>query len=404
MFLDYLPIVAAVFSVIVTVICVLLGVKRGVLNSGMRLAFFILAGVASYFLAKYVAGLAAEALYLQILPMLELEIELPSLEKLTQKAVAGLLSPICFIILFFIIDKLTFIIYKPLKSFFSKKRSASQGLLNRIFGGVLGAVLAVAIIAVCLMPVNGYVGFIDETLDSICATSLGADIPEEIPDTVAQINDLPGMQLTRDLSGWLFHALSEDANAARDSVMIVISAADSMSGFLGGNGNPDQTPSGTQPPATQIFENLTVESAELVSELISDALQSMMPEEAPVASVVGSIMEEILVGLANSKDSMSPDEYQAEANAVQSIISEITEDTDTTPAALLENVLSSNTITNAVIAIADELPTDLAEELKSDTATQQELAAVMSRASAKGTVSSDALNTIARLLGLPEIY
>ena len=400
MLLDYLPIVAAVFSVIVTVICVLLGIKRGVLNSGMRLAFFVAAGVASYFLAKYVAGVAAEAIYLQVLPMLELEIEMPSLEKLTQKAVAGLLSPICFIILFFIIDKLTFIIYEPLKSFFSKKHSDPKNLVSRILGGALGVVLAVAIIAVCLMPVCGYANFVGTTLDSICATSLGEDIPEEVTDTVTQINDLPGMQLTRDLSGWLFHALSEDAVAARDSVMLVISAADSMSGLLGGNNDkPDQLP-----PATQIFDNLTVESAELVSDLITDALKSAMPDEAPVASIVGNVTEKVLVGLASSKESMTTEEYQGEAAAVQSIISKITESTDTSPADLLEEVLNSTTITDAVISAAEELPTEITDALKSDFGDKHELAAVMNSASTEGNISAEDLNTIAGLLGLPEIY
>lgn len=400
MLLDYLPIVAAVFSVIVTVICVLLGIKRGVLNSGMRLAFFVAAGVAAYFLAKYVAGVAAEAIYLQVLPMLELEIEMPSLEKLTQKAVAGLLSPICFIILFFVIDKLTFIIYEPLKSFFSKKHSDPKNLVSRILGGALGIVLAVAIIAVCLMPVCGYANFVGTTLDSICATSLSQDVPEEVTDTVTQINDLPGMQLTRDLSGWLFHALSEDAVAARDSVLLVISAADSMSGLLGGNNDkPNQLP-----PATQIFDNLTVESAELVSDLITDALQSAMPDEAPVASIISNVTEKILVGLATSKESMTTEEYQSEAAAVQSIISKITESTDTSPAELLEEVLNSTTITDAVISAAEELPTEITDALKSDFGDKHELAAVLSSASTEGDISAEDLNAIAELLGLPEIY
>ncbi len=399
MLLDYLPIIAAVFSVIVTVICVLLGIKRGVLNSGMRLGFFLAAGVISYFLAKYVAGLAAEALYSQIQPMLELGIELPSLEKLTQKAAAGLLSPICFIILFFVIDKLTFIIYEPLKSMFSKKRSAPQSLVSRILGGVLGLILAVAIIAVCLMPVCGYTSFVGKTLDSICATSLGEEIPDEVTDTVTQINDLPGMQLTRDLSGWLFSSLSEDAVTARDSAMIVISAADSMSGLLGGDSKPNQTQ-----PAKPIFEDLTVESAELISELISDTLQSSMTEDAPAASAVSDIMEKILVGLATAKESMDAEEYHAEATAVQSLISKITEDTDTTPAELLEEVLSSSTITDAVISAADELPADILDELKSDSDMKQEFAAVLGSASAEGNLSAEDLNAIAELLGLPEIY
>lgn len=399
MFLDYLPIIAAVFSTIVTVICVILGIKRGVLNSGMRLGFFLAAGAASYFLAKYVAGIAAEALYLQIMPMLEMEIELPSLETLTQKAVAGLLSPICFIILFFIIDKLTFIIYEPLKSMFSKKRSAPQGVVSRILGGVLGVVLAFAIIAVCLMPVCGYANFAGTTLDGICTTSLGEDIPEEITDTVAQINNLPGMQLTRDVSGWLFHGLSEDATAARDSALLVLSAADSMSGLLGG-----EDFSSDVPPAEQIFENLTVESAELVSGLISDALQSAMPDDSTVATVVGDVTEKVLVGLAAAKDSMSAEEYQEEAAAVQSFISKFTDTTDITPADLLEDVLSSNTLTEAVASVADDIPTDITEALQSDASVKQELAAVMDSASAKGNLSSDALNTIAGILGLPEVY
>ena len=399
MFLDYLPIIAAVFSVIVTVICVLLGIKRGVLNSGMRLAFFAAAGAASYFLAKYAAALAAEAIYSQIIPMLELEIEMPSLEKLTQKAVAGLLSPICFLILFFVIDKLTFIIYEPLKSFFSKKRSDPQNLVSRILGGGLGLILAVAIIAVCMMPVCGYANFVGKTLDSICSTSLGDEIPDEVTDTVTQINDLPGMQLTRDLSGWLFSSLSEDAVTARDSALIVISAADSMSGLLGGDSKPNQSQ-----PAKPIFEDLTVESAELISELISDTLQSSMTENVPVASAVSDIMEKILVGLATAKESMDAEEYHAESAAVQSLISKITEDTDTTPAELLEEVLSSTTITTAVISAADELPADILEELKDDSDMKQEFAAVLSNASTEGNISAEDLNTIAGLLGLPEIY
>lgn len=402
MFLEYLPIIAAVFSIIVTVICVLLGIKRGVINSGMRLAFFLLAGVISFFLAKYVAGLIAAELYQMILPSLELEIELPSLETLTQKAVSGLLSPLCFIILFFIIDKLTFIAYKPLKSLLSKKGSSHSGLLNRALGGALGAALAVAIIAVCLMPVSGYASFAGETLDDICATSIGKDIPDDITGTVAQINDLPGMQLTRDLSGWLFHALSEDAVSAKNSAMIVMRAADSLLGSLGGN-NEGSSPV-PQLPAAEVFENLTVESAELVSDLLSDAVQTMIPDAEPIADVVSIVTEKVLVGLATAKDTMSEAEYTAEAQAVQTIITQITEGTNDSPKELLETVLTSSTLTDAVASVAKDVPAELAEDLQVDASMHQELAAMMHDANATGKISPDALNAIAKLLGMPEVY
>lgn len=402
MFLEYLPIVAAAFSVIVTVICVLLGIKRGVLNSGMRLAFFLLAGVISFFVAKYVAGIIAAELYQMILPMLQLEIQLPSLEALTQKAVSGLLSPLCFIILFFVIDKLTFIIYKPLKSFFSKKRTSGYSLLNRTLGGVLGAVLALAIIAVCLMPVNGYVSFAGETLDDICSTSIGAEIPDEITGTVAQINDLPGMQLTRDLSGWLFRALSTDAVSARDSAMIVIKAADSLMGSFGGD-NEGSSPE-PQLPAADVFENLTVESAELVSGLLSDAVQTMIPDAKPVADLVSTMTETVLVGLATSKETLSEEAYQEEVQAVQTIISQITENENASLKELLKTVLTSSTLTNAVASIAEDIPAELVDSLQVDASTQQELAAMMSDANASGKLSADDLNAIAALLGMPEIY
>lgn len=402
MIFEYLPIIAAAFSVVVTVICVLVGIKRGIINSALRLVFFMLAGVISFFLAKYVAGIIATELYQMILPMLDLGIELPSLEDLTQKALSGLLSPLCFIILFFVIDKLTFIAYKPLKSHFSKKGLSIKGVINRVFGGVLGVVLAAAIIAVCLMPVCGYANFAGETLDDICSTSMGEEIPDDIAGTVAQINDLPGMQLTRDLSGWLFHALSEDAVSARDSAMIVIKAADSLFGNLGGSNEDNNTESPL--PGTDIFEDLTVESAELVSGLLSDAVQSMIPDAEPIADIVSIITENVLVGLATSKENMTADEYSAEVAAVQTIITQVTENNITSTTDLLETVLTSSTLTNAVAATAEEIPAEMVDSLKVDASEQQEIADMLQEANTNGNVSADALNSIAGLLGMPEIY
>lgn len=347
-----------VYSLMVVVIsfawCIWLGYRRGVFNSAMRLGFFLLSGIVAFILAKLLIAPIGKALSDSLITTLSEDIavfmSMSSLQQLVIKLGGGLLAPIVFMLLFFVIDKLTFIAYIPLKKKFADKEKLHTIPHDKLFGALLGGVLAFCITLTCVMPVGGYPSFLAETIDRISATTLAKELPTDMTETVDSVAGLSVVKIDYALSDWLFCGLTTDARTVVSSSLSLLDFVDSLQ-----NAKDVITVSAA-------LQALPKETIDLLVDVAKDAVMQLIPEnvKAPYEKVVDVFLQ-ALDELPALQEKLSSEEYAKEIQAVATITTMISNPSTVTNKEIIKVIISSSLLTNAVVDNSELLKNDLSE-------------------------------------------
>jgi uncharacterized integral membrane protein len=100
--------IAAIVSVAVCVCHVLKGIRRSAINSLVRLASIVVAIIAAYLLSFTVCKFFTDTVHSKVYPILQVRLDLPSIESFSWSYVQNLLNPFVFVGLFFKIRLIVF--------------------------------------------------------------------------------------------------------------------------------------------------------------------------------------------------------------------------------------------------------------------------------------------------------
>lgn len=322
-------------------LCVWIGTRRGLFNGAMRLSFFVLSGIIAFVITAFLSRVMSASLMAEtIMEYLESEptLSMPIVQELLFKLFSGLMAPIIFLVLFFVIDKLTFIPYEILKHKLKSNEVLHNVPSDKLWGALLGFVLAVGITVSCVMPVGGYPTFLKSTLSRTQNTPISSDIPAEVIDVTTNTANSPAVKIDYAVSGWLFNVLARDMNSVTEALLPILEVwgeyedAESITAVIG------------------MVEKLPPESLDLVTEIIDDLLQT--EDNDPDTELVNTCLKDALKELSNLRKTQSDEVIKQEIDAIINVLT-MFDNQEIEPDELLDAVLRSQTITNAVVKNSD---------------------------------------------------
>ena len=351
-----LSIIFWVFSALVLAVsmglCIWLGYRRGVFNSAMRLGFFVVSGLVAFLVAKLLVKPIGFALSDLLVSLIGEDIavltSMTSLQGLIVKLGGGLLAPLVFMVLFFVIDKLTFFAYVPLKKKFADDETLHAVPHDKLFGAILGGVLALAITISCVLPVGGYPTLLDETVDRITASSLAEEMGDEMAESVDEAADLTIVKVDYALSGWLFRGLTSDARS-------VISTSFSLLGLVDSFQNADDAWA-----VSAALQELPDESFELLISVTKDVVTQIVPSDESYSMIIDTLLK-ALDQLPDMRSKLSSEKYVKELEAMAGLASMLSDPSAYTEEEIIKATLSSSVLTSVVLENRDELKEELSD-------------------------------------------
>lgn len=347
-----LSVFSAVVFLLSLVFCVWLGYRRGWFNTAVRIGCFLLGGIISLVIVKFLApAFTAELIPLITEGMGEAAefMNMPTLQNLLTKVIVGTISPLLFVLIFFLVEKLTFFIYFPLKKKFSDNEKLHNQLHDKLYGALLGVVLAIAITITWLMPVSGYTYFASSTVASLTKTEL-VEMPDEVTELIDDFSSSPIAKIDNAFTGWLFHALASDLAPANEIVSTIADIAESLNGGLS-----DETVA--IDAAKQLLSSK--ETSAFAIGVLRDVLPTVVPTENAVASKLVGCVTTSLNNLLKAQQSLSDEEYQQEIESLTEIFALTQEPSKASAVAVVETVLNSKFISEAIAEQSDAILQEL---------------------------------------------
>ena len=350
--------ILTIFSAVVLLLslgfCVWFSYRRGVFNTALRVGCFLVGGLVSFLLVKLLSPVIASSVLPLLTEGLEEEVlkilDLPTLQTLITKLAAGIISPLLFVIVFFLIEKLTFFAYIPLKKKFAENEKLHGIPHDKLYGALLGVVLAIITTITWIMPISGYTYFVGDTVATLGNVEF-VELPEETAQLADEFATSSIAKIDHAVTGWLFRSLSTDLHKVTDVVATFAELANSVNNDLS---------EGTL-PVDKITEVIAAskETATITIGLIRDILPTVVPTENPVVSQIVSSISNGLDKLLAAQKSMSDEEYQKEIAALTDLLSVLQEPDDATVITIAETVLKSKYISTAIAEQSDAILQEL---------------------------------------------
>ena len=170
--MTFISVVFLVLELMILAVGILMGYRRGIGRSMVRLAYLAVIGVGSFFLGRFVAFRLSDIIMdtaKDVVPndVLTLLTTSPDLEVLLTNLIGALIAPVIFALLFGILQLLSLIFFKTLSgkiiSAVYKKEEAPAW--SKWAGAAVGLVSAVAIAAVLLSPLFTVMHVVENTPD-----------------------------------------------------------------------------------------------------------------------------------------------------------------------------------------------------------------------------------------------
>ncbi len=363
---DYVAMVVTIITIIVAAISIgsiawdiFMGIKRGAFNSALRFGFFLVSGIISYILALVLDNAISKTLISIVVPLIpEPYNGMTSAITMVEYIITGFLMPICFVLIYFVIDKLMLIPYKIVKSKLKNNEKLHNIKKDKLIGGIVGGVMGLIISLLCFMPLGGYSTYLDDTYATIKDTSLVEVIPDEIHDLVHKLKDSPILKINGKLTGGFFHTLTNKLDVATESASVLVHTYEAVlntggSSGSGGSGSNGTTPENKNDAIKNLqnsIKNLTHESAQLTADIIKDAVGTMIQdahEDAPI-EIVGNVLSDTILTLDKAKDNISEEEFHKEVETITHLIEVATTQENVDAAETVQTVLESKVISDAV--------------------------------------------------------
>ncbi len=351
-----LTIFSAVILLLSLLFCVWFSYRRGVFNTALRFGCFLLGGIISFVLVKLLSPVIVSS----VLPLLTENIgeeanqilSLPTLQTLLIRLAAGVVSPLLFAIVFFLVEKLTFFIYIPLKKKFANHEKLHGMPHDKLYGALLGVVLAIATTIAWVMPISGYTYFAGSTIASVSKIEL-VELPDDAVQLAEEFANSPIAKVDHVFTGWLFQSLSADLGKAADTVATLAEVADSFTTDL----------SEGEIPLDAITEVLTSkETATFTIGLIRDLLPTVVPTENAVASNLVSAITKGLDDLLAAQKKLSDEEFQKEMQSLTEMATLLQDPSKASVVTAVETILKSKYISTAITEQSDAILQELKGE------------------------------------------
>lgn len=351
-----ISIIFSVYSVLVLAVsmglCVWLGYRRGVFNSAMRLGFFVASGLLAFLVAKLLVKPIGGALSGLLVSLVGEDIavltSMASLQGLIVKLGGGLLAPIVFMVLFFVIDKLTFFAYVPLKKKFAEDETLHTIPHDKLFGAILGGVLALAITISCVLPIGGYPMFLGETVNQVAASSLAEEMDDDMVESVDAVTGSAVVKVDYALSGWLFRGLTSDARS-------VISTSFSLLGLVDSFQNADDAWA-----VSAALQELPDESFELLISVTKDMITQLVPDDESYSVVIDTLLK-ALDQLPDMRSKLSAEKYSKELESITGIATMLADPSTYTEEDIIKTALSSSVLTSVILENSEALTEEFAD-------------------------------------------
>ncbi len=340
-----LSIILSVYSLLVFVIsaalCIWLGTRRGVFNSALRLGCFLISGLIAFVIAKLLVNPIGNALS----ALIELPLAWASVQQLVVELLGGLAAPLVFMVLFFVIDKLSLFAYIPLKKKFADNEALHTVPHDKLFGALLGFVLAFCITLTCVMPV-GYLCLANDTLAAVSASSLSESLPTDLAEPLDKVANAPVIKADYAVSGWLLRGTASDACGVVDTLT-------SLFGVLDALGNAEDASA-----VEAALQSLPAKTVSMVLSVAQDALAELLPEEAaPLADALSAVLSDIPKKL----EGLSEEAYNRELKAIASVTAMLTNPDSAKGMDVLKTVLSSALLRESIVDNSEELKEALSD-------------------------------------------
>lgn len=358
-----LDIVTLVFGVLAIGLCVLFGIKRGTFNSGMRIAVLLISAVIAFFVANWIDHILSDVAMGIITSTVAHEIiNMPSALTLIEYIVRGIMMPLLYLPIFFIIDKILLIPYFIVKSKLKNNEKLHGFKFDKLFGGIIGGVVGAIIALIGIMPFSGYELYLAHTHDLFRDTSLEEVIPEEFGELVDGLADAPALKANGFLTNWFFHSLTDKLDVATESISVLVHTYEAV--LAPEVDDPAITPEQKEEKAKQKIDSLkeslhglTHESAELTAGIIKDAVGTMIQdahEEAPI-DLVGKVLADVVIGLDDVKEAITEEEFDNEVESISHLVELATKQENVNAVESVKTVLESKVVSDAVAGNKEEI-------------------------------------------------
>ncbi len=350
--------------VITTIICVCVGARRGTFNSALRLGFFLVSGILAFIVTRLLAPVLGNALIDAAKDLLEEAqsvLNMPTLRDLLATLIGGLVAPLIFLPIFFIIDKLSFIAYVPLRKKLANHESLHNIPNDKLYGALLGVVLSFCITLSCVMPIGGYPHFISQTLHQISGTSLTQElIPEETLDTIDEITGYSGVKVDYAISGWLFNGLVTDTRSFVKEVNGLIAVVDSI------------TSAKTPADITNALAEIPPQTIATVAGIAKDAVSELASDDSSPFSGVAGLLLDGLETLPELHKELGDEGYKKELEVISTIVMGVQDPESVNPESLIKTAFSSEIVKDVILTNADAVADELSEQTSSLTSKEKE--------------------------------
>lgn len=181
-------------SLATVVICFLLGLWRGLFKSALRAVTLIVSLVIALILVNTVLASVTESIADSIVQEMSSEGEYADLLAsglaidVIKSFILAIVSPILFMVLYFVLNKLLLIVYAICKIFIRPLVALEKKSIpaHRWLGGAVGVVCALISLAVLMTPIGGYANLMDDMVTLVDEAEEG-EYPEEFVDAMDEI-------------------------------------------------------------------------------------------------------------------------------------------------------------------------------------------------------------------------
>ena len=206
-----------------TVLGILLGIKRGILHSSLRLAAVIASVALSLFGARMLRDSAASLIQGVLDDALngnatvqELITASPTVKELITNLPGALAAPLVFLVLFLIINLICYGIYKIFKKITNpikeaaKKTAFGKLQIGRLTGALISAVASFLIVVAILSPFSGYLSLADEVVKELEKIEIEEGLDATIQDVDENLLTPLNGTLALNVSGTLMNPIVFD--------------------------------------------------------------------------------------------------------------------------------------------------------------------------------------------------
>ncbi len=380
--------------VIAGAICAYLGTKRGMFNSALRLGFFLISGILAFIITRLLSPVVGNALVDVLGSNLGEEfivlLENQALRNMVKKVIGGIVSPIVFLPLFFVIDKLSFFAYVPLRKKLADREQMHNIPHDKVYGAILGVVLSLCITLSCVMPIGGYPKLLAETMDQIGGTALTEELfPQEM---IADVNEIANYGIVKTdyaISGWLFNGLSADTRTFVAEAANLIKAADHLVS--------EQNPA----DAVEALQQVSPQSIATFAAIFKDSLAQIIDDDDSSVSDIAALFLDGLQALPELEKTLGKEEYNKELERISTLVTALQNKDVSDPQGLLKAALSSKVMQTIIVSGSDLVAEKLSEVTSSLTKKQKrELKAEMQEYLEESEVEKDVVDALFNMLDL----